>query len=249
MDTPRTRQRADEADVDTCARSLTMLVAIVALLVLAHPRALDAARPARRRHRGRPDSTPVPAPSRSRRRIVRRGRERSAPRHGDASGRPSRRRGARHAGARSPRRSRPSTTSSRSRRSPCPTTTASRPSRWCPPRARTASRPRARARPARPCRRSPGDVTLGVAGQAAINIDISEELADVLPLYLLVVVGLSFLIMSWCSARCSCRSSRPAASCSRCSRPSAAVVAIFQWGWFGDLFGIHSPGPILSFLP
>ncbi|MGH7290479.1 MAG: MMPL family transporter, partial [Myxococcota bacterium] len=38
-------------------------------------------------------------------------------------------------------------------------------------------------------------VTLGVAGQAAINIDISEGLANVLPLYLLVVVGLSFLIM------------------------------------------------------
>ncbi|MGH3691405.1 MAG: MMPL family transporter, partial [Microbacterium sp.] len=38
-------------------------------------------------------------------------------------------------------------------------------------------------------------ITLGVAGQAAINIDISEALAGVLPLYLLVVVGLSLLIM------------------------------------------------------
>ena len=28
-----------------------------------------------------------------------------------------------------------------------------------------------------------------------------------------------------------------------------AVTAIFQWGWAGDLLGIHNPGPILSFLP
>jgi RND superfamily putative drug exporter len=26
-------------------------------------------------------------------------------------------------------------------------------------------------------------------------------------------------------------------------------VAIFQWGWFPDLFGVENPGPILSFLP
>ena len=40
-----------------------------------------------------------------------------------------------------------------------------------------------------------GDIPIGVAGQAAINIDISQNLADVLPLYLLVVVGLSMIIM------------------------------------------------------
>ena len=28
-----------------------------------------------------------------------------------------------------------------------------------------------------------------------------------------------------------------------------AVVAVHQWGWLGFLFGIHNPGPILSFLP
>src|SRR5690606_16408686 len=39
------------------------------------------------------------------------------------------------------------------------------------------------------------DIALGVAGQAAINIDISENLAAVLPTYIAVVVGLSLLIM------------------------------------------------------
>ncbi len=27
------------------------------------------------------------------------------------------------------------------------------------------------------------------------------------------------------------------------------VVAVFQWGWFGDLFSFGRPGPILTFLP
>ena len=40
-----------------------------------------------------------------------------------------------------------------------------------------------------------GDIDLGVAGQAAIAIDISENLGNILPLYLTVVVGLSLLIM------------------------------------------------------
>lgn len=40
-----------------------------------------------------------------------------------------------------------------------------------------------------------GDVVLGVAGQASGNIDISKALADALPIYLAVVIGLSILIM------------------------------------------------------
>jgi RND superfamily putative drug exporter len=27
------------------------------------------------------------------------------------------------------------------------------------------------------------------------------------------------------------------------------VVAIYQWGWFGGLFGVATPGPVLDFLP
>ncbi len=40
-----------------------------------------------------------------------------------------------------------------------------------------------------------GEVTLGVAGSASGNIDISEKLAQALPIYLAVVVGLSLVIL------------------------------------------------------
>ena len=27
------------------------------------------------------------------------------------------------------------------------------------------------------------------------------------------------------------------------------LVAVFQWGWLGSVFGIHDPGPVMSFVP
>lgn len=92
-------------------------------------------------------------------------------------------------------------------------------------------------------------ITLGVAGQAAINIDISEGLADVLPLYLLVVVGLSFLIMVMVFRSLLVPLIATAGFVLSLLATYGAVTAVFQWGWFGDLLGVHNPGPILSFLP
>lgn len=92
-------------------------------------------------------------------------------------------------------------------------------------------------------------VTLGVAGQAAINIDISEGLANVLPLYLLVVVGLSFLIMVMVFRSLLVPLIATAGFVLSLFATYGAVTAIFQWGWFGALLGIQYHGPILSFLP
>ncbi|MGA1827832.1 MMPL family transporter, partial [Microbacterium sp.] len=92
-------------------------------------------------------------------------------------------------------------------------------------------------------------VTLGVAGQAAINIDISEGLANVLPLYLLVVVGLSFLIMVMVFRSLLVPLIATAGFVLSLFATYGAVTAIFQWGWFGALLGIEYHGPILSFLP
>ncbi len=94
-----------------------------------------------------------------------------------------------------------------------------------------------------------GDIELGVAGQAAINIDISEGLADVLPLYLTVVVGLSFLIMVMVFRSLLVPLVATGGFVLSLFATYGAVTAVFQWGWFGELFGVHNPGPILSFLP
>ncbi|MDQ1082985.1 MULTISPECIES: MMPL family transporter [Microbacterium] len=94
-----------------------------------------------------------------------------------------------------------------------------------------------------------GDIELGVAGAAAINIDISEGLADVLPIYLVVVVGLSFLIMVAVFRSLLVPLIATAGFVLSLFATYGAVTAVFQWGWLGDVFGVHNPGPILSFLP
>ena len=94
-----------------------------------------------------------------------------------------------------------------------------------------------------------GDIDLGVAGAAAINIDISEGLADVLPIYLVVVVGLSFLIMVMVFRSLLVPLIATAGFVLSLFATYGAVTAVFQWGWLGGLLGVHNPGPILSFLP
>ncbi|MDH6182123.1 RND superfamily putative drug exporter [Microbacteriaceae bacterium SG_E_30_P1] len=94
-----------------------------------------------------------------------------------------------------------------------------------------------------------GEGVLGVAGQAAINIDISESLAAVLPIYLTVVVGLSLVIMIIVFRSLLVPLIATGGFILSLFATYGALVAVFQWGWLAPVFGIHSTGPILSFLP
>jgi len=92
-------------------------------------------------------------------------------------------------------------------------------------------------------------ITLGVAGQAAINIDISEALAGVLPIYLVVVVGLSLLIMIVVFRSLLVPLIATGGFVLSLFATYGLIVAVFQFGWGAELIGLHSTGPILSFLP
>ncbi len=94
-----------------------------------------------------------------------------------------------------------------------------------------------------------GDITLGVAGQAATNIDISEGLSAVLPIYLAVVVGLSLLIMIVVFRSLLVPLIATGGFILSLLATYGLIVAVFQFGWGADLIGLHSTGPILSFLP
>jgi RND superfamily putative drug exporter len=87
-----------------------------------------------------------------------------------------------------------------------------------------------------------------VTGTTALNIDTADRLAEALPMYVAVVVGLALILLTSCSARSWCRSRRPSASCSR-SPPHGPHVWIFQDGNLADLLGVSQAGPIVSFLP
>ncbi|WP_040167740.1 MMPL family transporter [Microbacterium gorillae] len=93
------------------------------------------------------------------------------------------------------------------------------------------------------------DASLGIAGQASGNIDVSEMLQDALPLYLLVVVGLSLLIMILVFRSLLVPVIATAGYVLSLFAALGAVTAIYQWGWLSAVFGVHDPGPVLSFAP
>ena len=94
-----------------------------------------------------------------------------------------------------------------------------------------------------------GGVTLGVAGQTTGNIDISEKLAAALPLYLALVVGLSFAIMVVVFRSLFVPLIATGGFILSYFAALGGTVAIYQWGWLAPVFGVATPGPILNFLP
>jgi RND superfamily putative drug exporter len=90
---------------------------------------------------------------------------------------------------------------------------------------------------------------IGVAGEASGNIDISEKLADALPLYLIVVVGLSIIILIVVFRSILVPVIATSGFVLSLFAALGAVTAVYQWGWASSISGVHDPGPILSFLP
>lgn len=90
---------------------------------------------------------------------------------------------------------------------------------------------------------------LGVAGEASGSIDISQKLSDALPLYLLVVVGLSLIILIVVFRSIVVPIIATAGFVLSLFASFGVITAIYQWGWLSSIFGVHDPGPVLSFLP
>ena len=90
---------------------------------------------------------------------------------------------------------------------------------------------------------------IGVTGLAAMNIDISQRMSSVLPLYLTVVILLSILLMILVFRSIAVPLIASAGFLLSVSAALGSVVAIYQWGWLGNLTDVHDPGPIMNFLP
>jgi putative drug exporter of the RND superfamily len=90
---------------------------------------------------------------------------------------------------------------------------------------------------------------LGVTGITATNIDISDKLAEALPLYLGTVLLLSLVLLILVFRSILVPLLASAGFLLTVFATFGAVVAVYQWGWLGFLFGVHDPGPILNFLP
>ena len=93
------------------------------------------------------------------------------------------------------------------------------------------------------------DVDLGVTGITAMGIDISDRIADAIPLYIGVVVGLSLLVLMVVFRSIAVPVKATAGFLLSILATFGATTALFQWGWLQQLFGLSATGPILSLLP
>ncbi|NNM47973.1 efflux RND transporter permease subunit [Knoellia koreensis] len=91
--------------------------------------------------------------------------------------------------------------------------------------------------------------SLGITGQTVANIEISERLASALPLYVLLVVGLSLLLLMAVFRSVLVPLVATGGFLLSVAAAFGAVVAVYQWGWLGDLLGVSRPGPIMPFFP
>lgn len=88
-------------------------------------------------------------------------------------------------------------------------------------------------------------LSLGVTGYAAVQGDINKKLADALPVYLAVVVGLSLILLMLAFRSILVPIKATLGFLLSVLAMLGATVAVFQWGWFG----FAAPAPIISFIP
>jgi putative drug exporter of the RND superfamily len=88
-----------------------------------------------------------------------------------------------------------------------------------------------------------------VAGSTASNIDVSKQLSDSLPTYLIVVVGLALLLLMVAFRSIPVPLLAIVGFLLTIGASFGAVVAVFQEGTAAGLFGVEASPTILSFLP
>jgi RND superfamily putative drug exporter len=97
--------------------------------------------------------------------------------------------------------------------------------------------------------RSDTGASVLVTGTTAMNIDVSQTLNDALLPYLALVVGLAFLLLMVVFRSVLVPLKAALGFLLSVVAALGAVVAVFQWGWLADLFGVEQTGPIMSMMP
>ena len=88
-----------------------------------------------------------------------------------------------------------------------------------------------------------------VTGQTAVGVDISQSLADVFPIYLVIVVGLAFLLLTLVFRSLLVPLKAAVGFVMSLGISLGATVAVFQWGWANNLLGLDTTAPVIFILP
>lgn len=93
------------------------------------------------------------------------------------------------------------------------------------------------------------DVEASVTGNTALTEDVSSRLQDRMPLFLGAVIGLSFLILMVVFRSVLVPLKAAVLNVLSVGAAYGVVVAVFQWGWFANLIGVHESVPIMPLAP
>jgi RND superfamily putative drug exporter len=90
---------------------------------------------------------------------------------------------------------------------------------------------------------------VSLTGQTAVGIDVSEKLSDAMPIYLLLVVGLSVLLLMLVFRSILVPVKAALGFLLTVGATFGITVLVFQQGHLAGLVGLDTPGPLISFLP
>jgi RND superfamily putative drug exporter len=88
-----------------------------------------------------------------------------------------------------------------------------------------------------------------VGGNTAIFVDFARVLSSKLPLFIGLVVVLSFLLLTMVFRSIIIPLTAAAMNLLSIGAAFGVLVAVFQWGWLGSVFQVNRAGPIEAFLP
>ncbi|GAA0300917.1 MMPL family transporter [Kineococcus aurantiacus] len=88
-----------------------------------------------------------------------------------------------------------------------------------------------------------------VTGQTAVSVDVSATLAEALPVYLALVVGLAFVLLVLVFRSVLVPVVGVLGFLLTIGSALGATTAVFQWGWLKDVVRAESTGPLLSLAP
>ena len=92
-------------------------------------------------------------------------------------------------------------------------------------------------------------VQVSVGGRTALAIDMSDRIANRLPWFIAAVIGLSVLLLMVVFRSIAVPIKAAVMNVLSIGAAYGVIVAVFQWGWGKDLFGVEETVPILSFMP
>ncbi|MEU2421457.1 MMPL family transporter [Streptomyces sp. NPDC007851] len=90
---------------------------------------------------------------------------------------------------------------------------------------------------------------IGITGFTALAIDVSDRLADVLPLYVATVLGLSLIVLLLVFRSLLVPVTATLGFLLTIAATFGVTTAVFEWGWLQELIGLDATAPVVSLLP